>query len=394
MQDAFDNLHKFIANNYALENLEAKLNEFNPLKILKVDQYEIIHSNVLSWLLTPNANHNLDSSFLKKFLAEVIINNENLETSLTVFDAQDISYHDFKIQREWNDIDIFLVNHTNKLCIIIENKIFAKESTGQLKKYYNKVKKQYNDFDIIPVFLTIENTLPSDNRYGVISYAEILHMLKFITSIKKENISRKVYDFITYYLGILEILTMEDKEIKQLCKKIYKEHKEALDLIYEYVEDTEFEGASQEFIQSIDAKKIHIDGRTAWFMPKEFMTIIKKVGEETWCNNYPFSFWFVAQEEKLGIILEVRPFNSSSLRQNFLKHLKKNGFTIHDRSFKPGAKYTRIFTKYPKFEDWDHRESIIQKMDDLYNKTSKKPMENLLNACRTFTWETGEAAVL
>jgi len=102
-------------------------------------------------------------------------------------------------------------------------------------------------------------------------------------------------------------------------------------------------------------------------MPKEFETIIKKVGEENWCNNYPFAFWFVAQEEKLGIILEVRPFSSSSLRQNFLKHLKKNGFTIHDRSFKPGAKYTRIFTKCPKFEDWDHRESIIQKMDYLYN---------------------------
>jgi len=245
MQDAFDNLHKFIANNYALENLEAKLNEFNPLKILKVDQYEIRHSNVISWLLTPNANHNLDNSFLKKFLAEVIINNESLETSLTVFDAQDISYHDFEIQREWNDIDIFLVNHTNNLCIIIENKIFAKESTDQLKKYYNKVKKEYSDFDIIPVFLTIDNTLPSDNRYGVISYKEILHMLKFITSIKKENISRKVYDFITYYLGILEILTMEDKEIKKLCKKIYKEHKEALDLIYECKENTEFERASQ-----------------------------------------------------------------------------------------------------------------------------------------------------
>ena len=36
MQDDFANLQKFIANNYALEELEAKLNEFNPLKVLKV----------------------------------------------------------------------------------------------------------------------------------------------------------------------------------------------------------------------------------------------------------------------------------------------------------------------------------------------------------------------
>ena len=212
-------------------------------------------------------------------------------------------------------------------------------------------------------------------------------MLKFITSIQKENISNKVYDFINYYLRTLEILTMEDKEIKQLCKKIYKDHKEAIDLIYEYAQDTEFEMSAQEFIQSIDGQKIYIDGRSAWFMPKELEANLEKVGEETWCQRYPFAFWFTAQEEKLGIILEVRPFVSSSLRQNFLRHLKKHGFTIHERSFKPGAKYKRIFTKYPKFEDWDNKESIIQKMDELYNKSSKKAKANLLEACKTFTWK-------
>ena len=50
MQDEFANLQKFVANNYVLESLEAKLNEFNPLKVLKVDQYEIRHSNVISGL--------------------------------------------------------------------------------------------------------------------------------------------------------------------------------------------------------------------------------------------------------------------------------------------------------------------------------------------------------
>jgi hypothetical protein len=108
MQEKFDNLHKFIANNYDLENLEAKLKEFNPFKVLKVDQYEIRHSNIISWLLNPGENHNLGDTFIKKFLAEVIINNENIETDFTVFKAQDISYHDFEIRREWNDIDIHM----------------------------------------------------------------------------------------------------------------------------------------------------------------------------------------------------------------------------------------------------------------------------------------------
>ena len=388
MQDKYDNLHKFIANNYDLENLEAKLNEFNPFKVLKVDQYEIRHSNIISWLLNPRENHNLGDTFIKKFLAEIIINNENLETDINVFKTQEISFHDFEIRREWNDIDILLISHSNNLAIIIENKIHSTESKGQLEKYLNALHSEYASYEIIPVFLSLTGTEPSDKRYGTISYAQVLHMLKFITSIQKENLSPKVYDFISYYLRTLEILTMEDDKIKQLCKKIYKEHKQALDLIYEYVEETEFEEAAKEFISGLKAIEIWIDGRSAWFIPKKIESLINKVGEESWCDGYPLAFWYTVQEEKLGIILEVGPFKDGSLRRKFLTHLKENGFTIHDRSFKPGAKYTRIFTKYPKFEDWDNKESIIQTMDDLLNKSAKKAVNNLEKACSTFEWES------
>jgi len=388
MQEKFDNLHKFIANNYDLENLEAKLKEFNPFKVLKVDQYEIRHSNVISWLLNPCENHNLGDAFIKKFLAEVIINNENLETDFTVFKAQDISYHDFEIRREWNDIDIFITSKANNLAIIIENKIHAKEYKGQLEKYLNSVREEYGKYEIIPIFLSIDGTEPSDKRYGTISYVQILRMLKFITSIQKENLSPKVYDFISYYLRTLEILTMEDEEIKLLCKRIYKEHRQALDLIYEYAEETEFEESAKEFIGGLKAVEIWIDGKSAWFIPKKIESMIKKVGEESWCGGYPLAFWYTAQEEKLGIILEVGPFKDGALRRKFLTHLKKHGFIIHDRSLKPGAKYTRIFTKYPKFEEWDDKESIIQKMDDLLNKSAKKAINDLEKACSTFKWES------
>lgn len=387
MQDKLVNLQKFIANNYELESLEAKLNEFNPFKVLKVDQYEIRHSNVLSWLLTPEGNHNIGNSFLKKILAEIILNNENIVTSLSVFDTEKMSYNDFEIKREWHNIDILAINHKNKICIIIENKIYANESKGQLEKYYNVVKNEYKNYELIPVFLTLDGIEPSDIRYGVLSYNQVLKILKFIVSIQKENMSEKVYDFINYYLKTLEILTMEDQKIKQLCKEIYKDHKEALDLIYEYAEDTDFEESAREFIQNISAQEIYIDGKSAWFMPKEFKEYLKKIGEEKWCENLPFAFWFIAKEEKLGIIMEVRPFVSASLRQKFLNHLKDYDIHIHDYSFKPGAKYTRIFTKYPRFEDWDNKESIIQKMDELYKKFAKKTEGNLLEACKTFNWE-------
>ena len=386
MQDQFDNLHKFIANNDDLENLEAKLSEFNPFRVLKIEKYEIRHSTVIAWLLNPRENHNLRDAFLKKFLAEVIINNEHLETDINVFKTQEMSYSDIEVETEWNNIDIFLVSKENKLAILIENKINAKESKGQLEKYINAVHSQYSSYEVIPVFLTLTGVEPSDKRYGIISYTQILQMLKFITSIQKENLSPKVFDFLSHYLKILEIFTMEDKDIKKLCKKIYKEHKEALTLINRYAEETEFEEAARDFIASLDAKEISINGKQAWFVPESILSKMKKVGLESWNDEYPLSFWFIALEGKLGIIFEVGPFKDDVLRRKFLEHLKEKGFTIHDRSFKSGAKYTRVFTKYPKFENWDDKESIIQKMDDLLNKTAKKAIENLENACTSFEW--------
>lgn len=213
-------------------------------------------------------------------------------------------------------------------------------------------------------------------------------MLKFITSIQQENLSPKVYDFISFYLRTLEILTMEDQRIKSLCKKIYKDHKQALDLIYEYVGETEFEESARKFISSINAEEIWVNGKSAWFIPHNIESLLSKVAEESWCAGYPISFWYTVQKGKLGIIIEVGPFQDSTVRHRFLNHLKENDFTIHDRSFKPGAKYTRIFSKYSKFKDWDNKENIIQKMDDLLNKSASKAVANLEKACASFEWSS------
>lgn len=390
MQDQIINLQKFVANNYDLENLEAKLNEFNPLKVLKVDQYEIRHSNILAWLLTPNENHKLGHTFLKKILAEVLINNDNVDTSLSVFDIEKLFYTDFEIRREWNSIDILIIGKVNRVCVLIENKIHSGHSQKQLQKYLDIVEEEYEDHQIVPILLTIDGEEASHKKYGVLSHKQILKILEFVVSLQKENISDKVYDFINYYLKTLELLTMENLEVKDLCKEIYKDHKEALDLIYEYKEDTAFEDSAREFIKSINAEEILINGTSAWFIPNKFKNHIKKVGEKTWFRSFPFAFWFCAKKDKIGIIIEVGPFDSPPLRQDFLKRLKDyNSYKIFDKALRLESKFTRIFSKYLGFHDWDNKESIIQEIDQLYkNATVSKAADNLLEVCKTFNWSS------
>ena len=379
-------IQSFIANNYDLERLESKIKEFNPLKVLKIENHEIRHSNILAWLLNPNENHKLGDQFLKKFLCEVIVNNENIVTELSVFDIQIKNFNDIEIKREWNNIDIIIVSPTNKIVFFIENKVYSKESKGQLEKYFQTIEESFKEFEKLPIFLTLDNQAPSDQRYASIAHNQILTILNFVIDINKENLSPKVHDFIHFYLKTLELFTMENEDIKGLCKKIYKEHQEALDLIWKYSEETEFENAANEFISNIEAEKIWVDGKWAWFIPKEYSQIIKKIGEESWCNGYPFAFWFVKQSEKLGIILEVGPFLEESKRKEFLDMLKKHRITFSKRAYKPGARYTRFFTKYPAFDNWDDKDMIIEKMEILFNKSAKENREKLLNACQEFNW--------
>lgn len=58
--------------------LNAKLNIFNPFKVLKINTFEIRHSNVIAWLLSPNGNHGLEDKVLKKVLSGIILKSENV----------------------------------------------------------------------------------------------------------------------------------------------------------------------------------------------------------------------------------------------------------------------------------------------------------------------------
>ncbi|EAO55237.1 hypothetical protein RBTH_05381 [Bacillus thuringiensis serovar israelensis ATCC 35646] len=43
-------------NSIEFEKLHSKFTRFNPFKILKVDKFEIRHSNMIAWLLEPTEN--------------------------------------------------------------------------------------------------------------------------------------------------------------------------------------------------------------------------------------------------------------------------------------------------------------------------------------------------
>lgn len=59
--ESFKELHNIIKNS----------DESNIFKILKLQNYEIRHSNYLAWLLDPKKSHGLNNTFLKKIFETI-----------------------------------------------------------------------------------------------------------------------------------------------------------------------------------------------------------------------------------------------------------------------------------------------------------------------------------
>ena len=148
---AMENLDRFLADNAELEELSARLSEFNVFRALKIEQVEIRHSNVLAWLLDPDESHGFSEIVLKRLLSNILLLSEKTIHGISAAQVELMSFPDIEVSREWRNIDIVVIDRTNKLVLFFENKIYSSESEGQLVKYLELVKKEFPDFTIIPV---------------------------------------------------------------------------------------------------------------------------------------------------------------------------------------------------------------------------------------------------
>ncbi len=153
------------------------------------------------------------------------------------------------------NIDILLVDEQNHLVVIIENKIDSGEHSEQLQRYWQITNQHYPNWNIIGLFLTPDGNQPSDDNYFPVDYISICEILEKLTETRKSTLGPDVLVAITHYSQMLRRHIVSGSEIEQLCKRIYRKHQQALDLIYEYRPD------QQEAIRELLEKLIDTDSR-------------------------------------------------------------------------------------------------------------------------------------
>lgn len=223
-----------LLNDSDFDKLELELKNPNIFQILSVSRTEIRHSNFLGWLLDPNASHRLGKLFLTKILRRIISVSE-IPIEVDEFDIESLNYNNVELRREWRNIDLLII--FDELVICIENKIDSKDHSNQLTKYRKIVNDTFAEKRKLFVYLTPTGELPTSKEerehYIPFSYEGIIEQLENILTIYGSSLNSSVNLYITDYLKTIRRELMKDDNLNELADKIYKNHKELIDFIFE-----------------------------------------------------------------------------------------------------------------------------------------------------------------
>lgn len=218
--------------------------------VLGVADSELHHSRFLRWLLDPQETHGAGDYFLKSFLFQTCATAEKAGLpGMVPSDVHSANWSTTEVRREWQYIDILILNRKARFVCAIENKIWASEGIGenqisQLYAYRMALKKMFPEFTRHHVFLSPTGMLPrneSDQKYWTTeNYATVLGIVERMIEIKSHTISEDVRMVLRQYAAALrrnKIVPDANTEFQQRVREVYLAHREVIELINQHKPD-------------------------------------------------------------------------------------------------------------------------------------------------------------
>jgi hypothetical protein len=229
--------YRRLLNDLDFDKIELELKTPNIFQILNISRSEIRHSNFLSWLLDPNGTHGLGKLFLTKFLRELATS--EIATDLDEFEIEEINFNNVELRREWRNIDLLLIFDTLVICI--ENKVDSNDHSNQLSKYRTIIEETFKKHKKVFVYLTPIGEQPTAIKerqyYAPYSYENIIDQADRVLQIHGNSLNSGVYQYISDYLTTLKRELMKNDTLNELAVKIYKNHRELFDFVFENKSD-------------------------------------------------------------------------------------------------------------------------------------------------------------
>jgi hypothetical protein len=234
-------LEALIIGNPELEHLEMLLAEFNIFEAVGVVRQELRHSDFLSFLLDPQQNHGLGDAFVTRLLQATLLSSGGAALPVSPLDLDLWNLDSATVRREWQHIDILLLNEDHRVAVVIENKVGSSEHSDQLARYEESVRRAYPGWRMIGLYLTPDGEPPSHEAYLPCSYGLVSQVIGNLLEGRRSTMGEDVRILLRHYRQMLHRHIMSESEIAELCRRIYRKHQRALDLIYEHRPDLQSE---------------------------------------------------------------------------------------------------------------------------------------------------------
>jgi hypothetical protein len=345
-------LERFVVENDDLLALESEVGRFNIFDALDIARAEIRHSNFLAFILDPGESHGQGQLFLKALVMDLLKASRlrGRPVPFSPIELDGIDLRGVEVRREWEHIDLLIACEQPPFIVVVENKVGTQEHSDQLARYSEIVKRSFPSGHPLYVYLTPNAWEPSNDSWVPYSYEDVFRVLSRVRTTYRNAIGEDVLIFLDHYLGLIGTRFMSNEKIDELCQRIYKNHRRALELIFERVgRPASAVLAAVETVLREDARwhMFYRSGSQTDFVPKAWLEWLPKLGLDR--KDDPRS-WIVLRFElyeadgKLDFYIEVRRMADVERRRRIVDLLIDQGsqFGLKHSGYKVTDNYTRV----------------------------------------------------
>lgn len=362
-------LEALIVDNPDFERLEVLLDQFNIFEAVGVVRQEVRHSNFLAFLLDPRQPHGMGDLTAKLLLQRSLRGRHN-DLPVSPIDLHLWNLDSMVVLREWENIDILLLDELAGLAVIIENKIDSGERPDQLARYRKTVIRHYPGVRTLGLFLTPEGDLPSDEFYTPVSYSLVARLVEDLVQSRRSTLGSDVLTLMTHYARTLRRHVVGDAEIAELCQRIYAKHQRALDLIYEHRPDQQVvirELLEQLIIEAPDLVLDQSSKSSIRFVPRAWHIPELQTGTGEWAGtSCVLLFEFDNKPQSLRLRLIIGPGPVEIRRRLFDEYKALQTYRNNSKSLSP-----KFHTVYSRAILKDNASENIS-TDDIYREMREK----------------------
>lgn len=194
----------------ALQALEAMEQGFNTFEAAGLVTQEIRHSHFLAYMLNPHGKHGLGAAMTHAFVAELF------------GDGRTSPPGAWRVRREWQHIDLLLVDDERQRVFVVENKIDAGEHGDQLARYVDAVALAYPHHERKFALLSPGGSAPSHGEYIAAAYDAVARA--FTNVLRDSDRKPRVRASIEDYLELLRRYVLPGTDTASTCRRLWRDH--------------------------------------------------------------------------------------------------------------------------------------------------------------------------